>query len=430
MKLSNIFIFLIITATLSTHSYAIDWPQWRGPFFNGSTDESNLPESWSWTENVAWVCPMPGPSSATPVISNGKIFVSSMLGRTNDFVAICLDAETGKQLWQNSVGTCTSNMRRNNAATPSPVTDGKNVFFLYGTGELIGFDINGSKLWSRNIETDYGTLSVSFGFSSSPLLYNNKLFIPVIRRSRPDADDPLESYVLAVDPTTGNTIWKQPRQTNAHSESMEAYTTPIPMLNNGKPEVLTIGADFITAYDPENGTELWRFEYWQQKVRDARIVPTLVTTSDGIIIGTRYKHRGAFAFQPPNNENKEGKILWEFDEAAPDVSTPLLYQNRLYTLDGIRRGKTLTCMDPKTANKFWQGEIGGDGPWRASLTAGDGKLYCVNEAGKIVVIKAGGDQLEILFETKLDETPIHSSIAIADGKLFIRTAENLYCIKK
>lgn len=430
MKLSNILLSaFVITLILSSSCFATDWPQWRGPFFNGSSNEPNLPESWSWNEDVAWVSPMPGPSSATPVISNGRVFVSSIVGQTKDFVAICIDSKTGQQLWQKPVGTSTRNIRRNNAATPSPVTDGEKVFFLYGNGELVGFDFDGNKLWSRNIETDYGTLSVSFGFSSSPLLYNNKLFIPVIRRSRSEADNPLESYVLAVDPTTGNTIWKQPRKTNAHSESMEAYTTPIPMLNNGKPEVLTIGADFITSYDPISGTELWRYEYWRQKVRDARIVPSLLT-KDGIIIGTRYKHRGVFALQPPNDNTGESKILWEFDEAAPDVSTPLLYDGRLYVLDGIRRGRTLTCMDPKTGSKFWQGEIGGDGPWRASLTGSDGKLYCINESGKIVVLKAGGDKFEILFETETDETPIHSSISIADGKLFIRTAENLYCIKK
>ncbi len=342
---------------------------------------------------------------------------------------MCFDAQTGRLIWQNHAGTSIRNFRNNNPATPSPVTDGKNVFFLYGNGELIGFDFEGNKLWSRNIETDYGTLSVNFGYSSSPLLYNDKLFIPVIRRSRPEEENPLESFVMAVDPKNGNTLWQQPRKTNASNESMEAYTTPIPMLHNGKPEVLTIGADFVTSYDPTTGTELWRYEYWREKVRDARIVPSLIT-NNSIIIGTRYKHRGVFALQPPDSTSAEGKILWEFDEAAPDVSTPCLYQDRLYVLDGIRGGKKLTCLDPQTGSKFWQGEIGGGGPWRASLTAGDGKLYCVNEAGDMVVLKAGGDEFEIIHKTKFDESPIHASIAIADGHLYIRTAKNLYCIGK
>jgi len=99
-------------------------------------------------------------------------------------------------------------------------------------------------------------------------------------------------------------------------------------------------------------------------------------------------------------------------------------------LDGIKRGKIMTCFDPKTGRQFWQGKVGGRGPWRASLTASDGKMYCICESGEVVVLKAGDEKFEVLFETKYDEGPIQSSISIANGRLFIRTAENLYCIGK
>ena len=90
----------------------------------------------------------------------------------------------------------------------------------------------------------------------------------------------------------------------------------------------------------------------------------------------------------------------------------------------MKNGKVVTCLDPKTGEKFWQGKIGGRGPWRASLTGADGKLYCINERGEIVVLAAGGAEFKVLFETKTDETPIQSSIAVANGRLFIRTAKN------
>jgi outer membrane protein assembly factor BamB len=96
----------------------------------------------------------------------------------------------------------------------------------------------------------------------------------------------------------------------------------------------------------------------------------------------------------------------------------------------MRHGKVVTCLDPRTGRAFWQGRIGGRGPWRASLTAADGKLYCINETGEVVVLKAGDERFEILFETKIDEPRIQSSISIANGRLYIRTAENLYCIGK
>jgi outer membrane protein assembly factor BamB len=423
----NLLSVTVIILVFTTQNFATDWPQWRGPFFNGSTNEKDLPSTWSQTENIAWVSPLPGPGGATPVVSNGKVFVSSMVKDTSNFVALCFDAETGKQLWRREVGSNPRNFPRNTAASPSPVADGKNVFFMYGSGDLAGFDFEGNKLWSRNIENDYGKLSVQFGYSSSPLLYNDKLFIPVIRRTREQGGNPLESFIMALDPKTGDTLWKQPRETNAHSESMEAYTTPIPMLRNGKLQVLNTGADFITANDPDTGAELWRFEYFKRKVRDSRIVPSLVTDNN-LIFGTQYKNRGVFALQPPDSKNA-CKMLWEFDKVAPDVCTPLLYQGRLYVLDG-KQSKVVTCLDPNTAKQFWQGKINGRGPWRASLTAGDEKLYCINETGEVVVLKAGGDEFNIIFETKIDEEPIQSSIAIANGHLFIRTAENLYCIGK
>jgi outer membrane protein assembly factor BamB len=268
---------IIIILLISLPVPANDWPQWRGPFFNGSTDEKNLPDSWSQTEGIEWVSPLPGPSGATAVICNGRVFVSSMVRASHDFVALCFDAQNGKQLWQKHIGSDSRRIPRNNMASPSPVTDGKNVFFLYGNGDLIGFDYEGNKLWSCNIEAEYGNLALKFGYSSSPFLYQNKLFILVIRRNkhyrRPEAAAPLDSYLMALDPQTGKNIWKQQRQTNAFDEGMETYSTPIPFVRNGRTEILNTGADFITAHNPDTGKELWRFEYLTFKVRDSRSNP-------------------------------------------------------------------------------------------------------------------------------------------------------------
>lgn len=418
---------------MSAPLLATEWPQWRGPFFNGSTDEKNIPDSWSQTEGIAWVSPLPGPSGATPIIFNDRVFVSSTVKGSHNFVALCFDAQDGRRLWEKHIGSDSRRFPRNNMASPSPVTDGKYIFFLYGCGNLVGFDYEGNKLWSRNIETEYGNLALKFGYSSSPLLYQNKLFILVIRRNkpyrRPQADASLDSYLMALDPRTGNTIWKQQRPTNAYDEGMETYSTPIPFVRNGRAEILNTGADFITAHDPDTGKELWRFEYHTSKVRDSRIIPSLVI-GDGLIFGTRHKHGGVFALQPPNPNNPSGRIVWEFDGPSPDAGTPLYYQKRLYLLNGIKYGKVVTCLEPKTGRKIWQGKIGGRGPWRASLTGADGKLYCINETGEVVVLAAAGDEFKIIFQTKIEERPIQSSIAIADGRLFIRTARNLYCIGK
>ncbi len=483
LRFSIVIVLICAAACLAT-----DWPQWRGPFFNGSTDERDLPASWSATENVAWVGPLPGPSGATPIIANGRVFVTSMVKGTPQFVALCFDAKTGRQLWRKDVGSDPRRYPRNNMVSPSPAADGRRVFFLYGEGTLVGFDFDGKELWSRNIEKEYGNLALQFGYSSSPVLCDGKLFITVIRRNKPYrepwADEPLDSFIAALDPATGQNLWKQQRKTNAFDEGMETYSTSIPFLRDGRVELLTTGGDFILAHDPATGEELWRFEYWTRKVRDSRIIPTLVTGA-GLIFGTRHKHKGVFALQPPvlwrgrRDPKRErsrlgtrpvlasrghlgdpkrdvsrlgtlglalpdhhapgkpqeqgqdalatGQILWEFDEAAPDCSTPLFYEGRLYVLDGLKR-KVVTCFDPRTGRQFWQGRLPGSRPWWASLTAGDGKLYCINEDGEIAVLQAGGSEFKVLFETAIEEPDIQSSISIAGGHLFIRTAENLYCI--
>ncbi len=416
---------------IAASGLASDWPQWRGPFFNGSTDERDLPVSWSKTENVAWVSPLPGPSGATPVIANGRVFVSSTIKGTPEFVALCFDARTGKELWRKPAGSDPRKFSRNNMASPSPVTDGKSVFFLYGNGTLIGLDFEGKELWSRSIEKEYGNFALQYGYSNSPVLYEGKLYITVIRRDRPYRDPPaagpLDSFLMALDPATGQTLWKQPRKTNAFDEGMETYSTLMPFTRDGKVELLMTGGDFITAHDPATGNELWRFEHWHEKVRDSRVIPSLVT-GEGLIFGSRHKHNPVFALEPPTGGNT-ARILWEFAEAAPDCSTPLFYDGRLYVFDGLKR-KTVTCLDPKTGKTFWQGKLSARSQWWSSLTAADGKLYVISENGEIVVLQAGGDEFKVLFEMQIKEPLIQSSIPIAGGHLFIRTAENLYCIGK
>ncbi|MEN6336317.1 MAG: PQQ-binding-like beta-propeller repeat protein [Phycisphaerales bacterium] len=411
---------------------ATDWPQWRGPFFDGSTDDQGVPASWDSAKGVAWSSPLPGPSGATPIVSKGRVFVTSTVKGTPQFVALCFDASTGKLLWRKDVGSNAMRLPQNTMASPSPAADGSHVFFLYGDGTLAAFDYEGKELWSRSIEKEFGNLALQFGYSNSPLVYDGRLFITVIRRDKPyrdpPASEPLDSFLLALDPNTGRDLWKQPRKTNAFDEGMETYSTPVPFVHDGKAELLWTGGDFITAHDPATGWELWRFEYWTEKIRDSRVIPSLVT-GQGLVFGNLHKHEGAFAVQPPAGSGEAAKILWKFTDAASDCGTSLFYDGRLYVFDGLKR-KTMTCLDPKTGKAYWQGRVPGQGSWWSSPTGADGRIYAISEAGNIVVLQAGGEEFKVLFETKIAEPDIKSSIAVSGGRLFVRTAQNLYCIGK
>ncbi|MFC1781595.1 PQQ-binding-like beta-propeller repeat protein [Planctomycetota bacterium] len=429
---------LIVLLPLSLSAEAADWPQWRGPSLNGSTDETNLPGSWSEDENILWATPLPGPSGATPVISGDRIFVSSMFISSSEYGALCLDAKSGEKLWEKIFGSFTERyLEDNNPASPSPVTDGNTVVFYYSTGKMEAFDIEGNPLWSKNLIDEYGPFHIKYGYSSSPLLYEDKLYIPVLRRDRPTnlrrgmtvaEDELLDSYLLALDFATGQGIFKETRTTNAYEESMESYTTPMPFNNNSRMEIICNGGDFVTAHDPETGKEIWRFEYQTSKVPFGRIIPSLVPI-DNFIIGTRYKHNGVFGLKPGGSDGSpEPEMVWDLRSPSPDASTPLYYKDRVYAFNGIQA--VIACLEPETGEVIWQGQIDSRAPFRASMTGADDKLYCISELGEVVVLAAGGDEFKILFETTIDEPAIRSSIAVADGKLFIRTAENLYCIGK
>src|ERR1041385_265265 len=146
-------------ATLLTTAEAENWMQWRGPSFNGSTTERGLPTEFSKTKSVKWVAELPGPSAATPIIWEDKVFVSSGDDKAKSLRAMCVERTTGKVLWNNPVGVGYNNDEKSNFSSPSPVTDGRVVVFLYGNGQLAAFDTSGKSLWSRDLQKDYGAFA-------------------------------------------------------------------------------------------------------------------------------------------------------------------------------------------------------------------------------------------------------------------------------
>jgi len=426
-------LLLFLTATLlpAGRLTAGDWPHWRGPFLNGSSEEKNLPATWSETENIAWTASLPGHGSATPIISDGKVFVSSTDRDSSDLLALCFDARTGRELWRKKLGASSRKVPRNNPATPSPVTDGKHVYFMYGSGDLASLDYDGNILWSRNLETEYGNISMKWGYSSSPLLYKGILYILVQRRHtayRAPESTTLDAFILAVDAKTGKNIFKQPRKTDAQNESLDAYSSPILFQHSGRDQIIVIGSDYVTSNDATTGKELWRYEYAKQKSTRGRIITSPVTV-EGLVTGVPPRGaNGLIAIKSGlDGTISDDYIAWRFDGPSPDCSTPLFYKGNLYVL-ADRKGGVITCLDANTGRQKWQGKLGGSAPWWASITAGDDKLYCISEAAEAVVLAAGDEGFKILHRIDMGEKPIQASIALADGHLFIRTTSKLFCV--
>jgi outer membrane protein assembly factor BamB len=426
---------LLIILFTSLQTWAADWPHWRGPLLNGSTQEQGLPDSWSLTDNVRWMASLPGPSAATPIISKDRVFVSSTVKGSPDLLAMCFDARTGQELWRRKLGESTLQIPRNTPATPSPATDGQRVCFLYGSGQLAGLDFDGNILWQRNIETEYGNISCQFGYGSSPLMHDGRLLVLVQRREKawrePRNKEPLDSFLLAVNPATGQNLWKHQRITDAVDESLDSYASPIAWENAGRSEIIVIGGDCVTAHEPQTGRELWRYGYATERNTRWRLIPSVVTGA-GLVFGVQPRGGNQlFAIKGGGSGVlSEKDIAWTFKGPTPDVCTPLYYRGNLYVLDGVERRAVVTCFEPQTGRVKWQGKIGGNPPWRASLTAADGKIYCINEDAQAIVLAANDDELKILCRIDMQDGPVQASVAIADGHLFLRTAGKLFCIGK
>jgi len=423
---------------LSLAARAENWPQWRGPAFNGSSTETGLPETWT-KETVKWTAKLPGPSGATPVVWGDRIFVSSPDADKN-LLLLCYNRQDGSLVWKQQIaegGDITKG--RGNMASPSPIVDGKTVYILFGTGDLAALDFNGKTLWHRNLGADYGRFSINWIYGSSPLLFDGRLYIQVLQRNPAPPDYPglaggsadRESYLLALDPATGKTLWKRERPTEAKMESQESYATPEPQIGpDGKKQILIAGGDCLTGHDAATGEELWRGYGLNRKGGEwMRLVATPVSIGNvAVACGPKKERVLAFRTDSKGDISTSG-VVWTFDERkTPDVCTPALYNGKLLVLDGDSH--TLTCLDPKTGEKKWQGELPLRDTVRSSPTAADGKLYILTEKGNVIICGAG-DEFKVLATIPMgDAEGTRSAIAVSGGDLIIRTTEALYCVGK
>ncbi|NOR15557.1 MAG: PQQ-binding-like beta-propeller repeat protein, partial [Candidatus Aminicenantes bacterium] len=259
-----------------------NWPHWRGPSHNGIVDSKTVPTTWSLSDNIKWKTPLPAWSAATPIIWGDHVFVTSpskaepKAKASEDKPAekqqtqrrrrasidpggpelflYCLSKKDGSILWKKLLDNKNEIHRKQNDATPSPVTDGKHVWIVTGTGVVAAFDMDGKQVWKMNLQQDYGTFGLNWGYASSPLLYQGSLIIEVLHGMK--TDDP--SYIISLDALTGKVNWRQERPTDAQRESPDAYTTPVVLEFGGQTQIVISGADYVTGHDPKTGKEIWR----------------------------------------------------------------------------------------------------------------------------------------------------------------------------
>ncbi|MDX1565597.1 MAG: PQQ-binding-like beta-propeller repeat protein [Phycisphaeraceae bacterium] len=441
-------ILLLAACAAPRPATAGDWPNWRGPNHNGSSSETGLPVDFSKSQNIKWSVDLPGPSGATPIIVADRVFVSSVDLKSKKLVALCFDRKTGKKLWEDvadsgyRVRGSKSQLQldnRSNYASPSPVSDGKRVVFFYGNGDLVGYTVEGKKLWTKNLQQMYGDFAFQWTFSSSPTLHQGKLYMQVLQRDQPAhkrGKKGAESYLLQMDPDSGEVLIKHVRPSKAKMESLESFGTPIPHVHEGREELIIAGGDVLTGHDPKTLKELWRWGTWNPGHREKwwRLVPSAVT-GGGVVLACAPKKQPVYAIKLGLSGTHEGDdgLVWKSkgisDRISSDVPTPAFSRGKFYVLSDV--GSAISQVDPASGKIDWTTRLSRNYKWRSSPTVADGKIYLMNHHGEVVIVnQADGKILQSVLMGGKDADLIRSTIAVAGKNLFIRTNIKLFCVGK
>lgn len=447
---------------------------------------------WSATKNVRWSVPVPGFGWSNPVVARGKVFLTTAIFEgqkaplqkgppsgeeppqsTIQRIVLCCDAATGKTLWQRTVAEAQpahGNHPSNTWATETPVTDGERVFFVFGNVGVFCFDLDGKPLWQHPLES-YKVFG-NWGTASSPVLNGDRLFLV--------CDNNEASYLLALDTKTGRQVWREKR------EERSTWSTPLVWRNTKRTELVVMGSSYIRGYNPATGHELWRLvsengtgggrggpppggrskpQSAAAPVIDLKSPPpppggagkggppsgggksksggckaSPTATADMLYVGmSTRKSEGElgpmWAIRPGASGDislREGQasskdIAWFRDDAGSHFTSPLVYAGCVYCFPG-HDGYPLTVFDAATGEKLYEKELTRRRACMGAPCGFEGKVMCVDSGGTAFVIAAGREFK--LLETNFIEGMTWSTPSLAAGRIYLRTADHLFCIGK
>jgi outer membrane protein assembly factor BamB len=420
---------LALLFTCTSPATAENWPQWRGERLDGISREQNLPTKWSASENIAWRLELPGPAGSTPVVFDDRIYLTSVAGPAKEDLELLCVSTAGKLLWKKTVASGSKDVRADegNFASPSPSTDGKHVWALFGTGDLACFTKDGDEVWKFNVQDRYGKLNLQFGLASTPVLDRGRLYVQMIHGDMRGKDQ--EARVVCLDAASGNEIWQVDRESDGIFECKHSYASPVLYRDSQREYLLTHGNDYIVAHDLNDGRELWRCGDLNPKgkyERTLRFVASPVAVPGYIVVPTA-KNYGVVCLKPDGTGDiteKPEHTHWKWTSSTPDVPSPLVVDDLVYL---CRENGNLIVADAKTGKEIYTQPTTRD-RHRASPFFAGGNIYLTARNGTITVVRAGRN-FEIVAQNELQE-PISASPVAANGRLYIRTFNALYAIGK
>ena len=399
----------------ASRAAAENWPGWRGPRGDGSSEESGLPARWDGAndQNIAWKVEVPGTGHASPVIWNDRIFLVSCLEQEQDRVLLCLDRRSGKTLWQKSVLRSPLEKKHalNSYASSTPTTDGELVYvtFLEGTkqGEAKGaqmavaaYDFDGNQKWLVRP----GPFSSVHGYCSCPVLFEDKLIV--------NGDHDGDAYLVALDRATGETVWKTPRENKTRS-----YSTPIIRDIDGRTQMILSGSLSVASYDPRTGSRHWIIDGPTEQ-----FVASMVYNGKLLFMTAGFPEHHILAIRPDGRGNvTETHIEWRTKENTSYVPSPIALGDYFLIVsdEGIA-----SCYEAASGRRTWRQRIGPH--YSASLVSAGGLAYFLSDEGVTTVVKPG-EKYQAAAVNPLGEA-CYASPAISQGQIFLRAEKHLYAI--
>ena len=403
---------IAVFAALCGLALAEDWPEFRGPTGQGHAIGQKPPLEWGPTKNVVWKVAIPGAGWSSPVIASGRVYLTAAVAGDDtadtSLRTLCLDADTGRTLWDVEVfrqvaADAPRIHTKNSHASPTPLVAGNRVFVHFGHQGTACLDTSGKIVW-RNDKLKYPPVH---GNGGSPILVDDLLVF-----SCDGASDP---FVVALDAANGEVRWKTPRP--GETVKKFAFSTPLLITVGGRRQIISPGAGSVGSFDPKTGNEIWRVQYDGYSV-----IPRPVYGHGLVFISTGYDSPEVLAIRPDGKGDvTETHVSWRQSRSAPNTPSMLLVGDELYFVSD--RG-IASCVDAKSGKSHWNERLGG--AFSASPVFADGLLYFQTEEGTSVVVKAART-FEKLSQNVLQERTL-ASIAVASNRLFIRTDKHLYCV--
>jgi len=409
---------LCVLVTCGPALLGADWPQFRGPGGLGTSTESNLPITWSETENVAWKTALPGYGSSSPIVLNGKLYLTCYsgygiergVGTVDDLTlhVVCVDAAKGNILWDKRVKPTlpeSGRVRDHGYAAGTPATDGEHLYVFLGKSGVFKFDLDGNRIWRVSV----GEKIHGWGSGTSPVLYEELVIV--------NASVESESLV-ALDQGTGKEVWRT-------GGIRESWNTPLVTTGEtGREELIVAIKGKVLGFDPDTGHSLWSC------ATDIRwyMAPSVVA-ADGVVcsLGGRSGTAALAVRTGGSGDVTATHRLWT-SERGSNVSSPVIDDGYLYWMHE-QRGIAF-CAKVQTGELVYEQRLDGARQVYASALLADGRLYYVARNGETFVL-AAQPEFKQLAHNKLDDDSIfNASPVVCDGALILRSDRNLYAIRK